>query len=159
MVIVYLAAIVLANLSIVWFGKSASIVNAFLFIGLDFVARDRLHEQWKGKGITWKMGLLIASGSVLSWVLNRNAGPVAIASFVAFALAAIVDTVIYAIGLRQGWAWMKRSNASNTASAAVDSVAFPWIAFGGFDLTITALQFWAKVAGGLFWSFLLRRKQ
>jgi len=158
MVIVYLVAIVLANLSIVWLGKYASVVNAFLFIGLDFVARDRLHEQWAGKGIVWKMGLLIASGSVLSWILNRDAGIIAVASFVAFALAAIVDTIVYAIGLRRGWAWMKRSNTSNVASASADSVVFPWIAFGGFDLTITTLQFVAKVGGGLFWSFLSRHK-
>ncbi len=159
MVIVYLVAIVAANLSVAWLGKYASVINAFLFIGLDLVARDRLHEQWNGKGIVWKMGLLIAAGSVLSWMLNHNAGPIAIASFVAFALAAIVDTVIYAIGLRRGWAWMKRSNTSNVASAGVDSVVFPWIAFGGFDPTITTLQFSMKILGGLFWSVLLRENK
>lgn len=90
-IVLYLLAIVLANISVARFGPSVAIVNAFLFIGLDLTARDKLHETWRGNGLLWKMAMLIAAGSVLSWVLNRNAGPIALASFVAFAAAASVD--------------------------------------------------------------------
>lgn len=159
MVVVYLVAIVLANLSVAWFGKAATIVNALLFIGLDLVARDSLHEAWNGRGLVWKMGLLIATGSMLSWLLNRNAGMIAVASFVAFALAAVTDALVYAAARRRGWTWLQRSNGSNVASAAVDSLVFPWIAFGGFQPVVTVLQFAAKVIGGAAWAWFLRGRQ
>jgi hypothetical protein len=75
----YLAAIILANLSSATFGPSASIVNAFVFIGLDLTARDKLHEAWNRNGLVWKMGLLILTGSFLSLVINY-----VIAIFLAF---------------------------------------------------------------------------
>ena len=40
-VILYLSAIILANLSSNYFGANASIINAFLFIGLDLTSRDK----------------------------------------------------------------------------------------------------------------------
>lgn len=158
-VLLYLGAIVAANLVIAWLGKWVSVVNAMLFIGLDLVARDRLHEAWHGRGLVWKMGALIAAGSVLSWVLNRNAGMIAVASFVAFALAAVTDALVYAAARRRGWSWLRRSNGSNIASAAVDSLVFPWIAFGGFQPLVTVLQFVAKVIGGAAWAWVLRGRQ
>ena len=154
----YLGAIVLANLSVARFGMWASVINAFLFIGLDLVARDRLHEAWHERGLIWKMALLIAAGSLLSYALNRNAGMIAIASFVAFTLAAVTDTLVYAAARRAGWSWLQRSNGSNIASAAVDSLVFPWIAFGGFQPVITGLQFVAKVSGGAAWAWVLRKR-
>ena len=44
----YLTAIVMANLLTVKFGPKISILNAFLFIGLDLTSRDKLHELWHG---------------------------------------------------------------------------------------------------------------
>ena len=156
--VLYLAAIVGANLAVAWFGKWASVVNAFVFIGLDLVARDGLHEAWQHRGLAWKMAGLIAVGSLLSWLLNRSAGRIAVASFAAFTLAALTDTFVYACGVRRGWSWLQRSNSSNAASAAVDSVIFPALAFGGFQPLVTLLQFVAKVFGGAAWSVLLRVK-
>ena len=156
-IILYLGAIVAANLLVAHFGPAVSIVNAFLFIGLDLTSRDKLHEAWHGKGFVWKMGLLIATGSVLSWLLNRDAGQIALASFVAFALAALTDTIVYSFALGRRWSWLKRSNGSNVASAAVDSIAFPTLAFGSFMPLVTLGQFAAKVLGGALWSLILRR--
>lgn len=149
----YLVAIILANLSSATFGPSASIVNAFLFIGLDLTARDRLHEAWRGRGLLWKMGALIAVGSLLSWLINRNAGMIAVASFTAFACAALVDTVVYQ--LLQGRSYLVKVNGSNIPSALVDSLVFPTIAFGGFLPLITLGQFTAKVVGGALWAYIL----
>lgn len=156
-VFIYLVAIILANLSVAKFGPAVSILNAFLFIGLDLTARDKLHEQWQGRGLTWKMGLLIMSGSLLSYILNRNAGTIALASFVAFASAASVDTLLYHL-LRER-VYLVKVNGSNVASAAVDSLIFPVLAFG-FPLLwgIVIGQFVAKVAGGFVWSLVLKRK-
>ena len=153
-IVLYLLAIVLANISVARFGPSVAIVNAFLFIGLDLTARDKLHETWRGNGLLWKMAMLIAAGSVLSWVLNRNAGPIALASFVAFAAAASVDAAVYHKLLHMPkWA---RVNGSNIPAALVDSIVFPVIAFGWPPLLwVIVGQFLAKVAGGFVWSVIL----
>jgi hypothetical protein len=64
LVAAYLAAIVAANLSIAHWGPKAAVYNAFLFIGLDLVTRDRLHDLWRGRLIR-NMAALIATGSAL----------------------------------------------------------------------------------------------
>lgn len=157
-VFLYLIAIVLANLTTSLFGPGWSVVNAFLFIGLDLTARDKLHDAWHGKRLLVKMGSLIAVGSILSYALNRNAGQIALASLVAFAAAAITDTIVYSFLRRRSY--MQRVNGSNLASAAVDSIIFPAIAFGlplRFDIML--LQYVAKIVGGYVWALALRRKQ
>lgn len=151
----YLGAIVAANLLTATFGPIASIVNAFLFIGLDLSTRDAIHDSWHGKNLWIKMFLLISTGSLISWLLNYNAGRVAIASAISFLLSGLVDAMVYAI-LGKKTVFV-RINGSNVFSGAVDSVVFPTIAFGGFSLIVTIAQFLAKVAGGLVWSVVLVR--
>lgn len=153
MIAAYLLAIVAANLSVAYFGQSAVYVNAFLFIGLDLVARDRLHDAWQGKHLARNMGMLIVLGSVISYVLNRDAAQIAAASFVAFALASVVDSFTYH-ALRSK-PMLVRVNGSNVPAALVDSVVFPTIAFGGIFVPIMIGQFLAKVAGGFFWSAII----
>lgn len=155
-VIMYLAAIVAANLSVATFGPPSVIINAFLFIGLDLTARDKLHDAWRGDKLALKMTGLIAAGSVLSWLLNRDAGTIALASFVAFAAAAIVDAIIYH-ALRDR-ARLLRINGSNVPAAAIDSLIFPTLAFGSFLWPIVLGQFTAKVLGGFVWSWVLTRR-
>lgn len=150
----YLLAIVAANLLITQFGPILTIPVAFLCIGFDLTSRDKLHDAWQGKGLLCKMGLLIGSGSALSWLLNQNAGKVAIASLVAFAAAACVDTLIY--HLLRDKSHLFKVNGSNMLSAAVDSLVFPTLAFGGFMPWVTLGQFAAKVLGGLLWSLILQ---
>ena len=150
----YLVAIILANLTVAAFGPNMAIINAFLFIGLDLTARDRLHDSWRNNQLIPKMTALIAAGSLLSWILNRNAGQIAIASFVAFAVAAIVDAIVYhALGKYPRWL---RINGSNVPSAFVDSLIFPTLAFGSFLWPIVLGQFAAKTFGGFLWSILFR---
>jgi hypothetical protein len=153
-VILYLVAIVLANLTVAAFGPRMVIVNAFLFIGLDLTARDRLHDAWKENRLLPRMTALIAAGSILSWLLNRNAAQIALASFVAFAAAAVVDTIIYQL-LGKYPRWL-RINGSNVPSALVDSIIFPTLAFGAFLWPIVLGQFLAKTVGGFVWSLVFR---
>jgi hypothetical protein len=147
-------AIIAANLSVSYFGPSVAILNAFLFIGLDLTARDGLHEQWRGGYLWLKMLGLIGSGSLLSWALNYNAGQIALASFIAFAFSGLADTLTY-------WLLGDKSrfikiNGSNVASAFVDSLIFPVLAFGFPVLWfIVGGQFIAKVFGGFIWSVIL----
>lgn len=151
-VVLYLVAIVLANLLVAAFGPNMVIVNAFLFIGLDLTARDRLHDSWKGNHLIPKMVALIATGSILSWLLNRNAGQIALASFIAFAAAASVDAIVYHL-LGKYPRWL-RINGSNIPSALVDSIIFPTLAFGAFLWPVVLGQFLAKTLGGFIWSMV-----
>lgn len=154
-VLLYLAAIVLANLSVAQFGPAVSILNAFLFIGLDLTMRDALHERWHHDHLALKMAALILTGSALSALLNYNALRIALASCVAFGAAASVDTLAYIV-LRQRHPLVKM-NGSNVISAAVDSLVFPALAFG-FPLLwgVMVGQFVAKVGGGALWSIVLQ---
>jgi queuosine precursor transporter len=152
--VAYLVAIVLANLTAAWWGPQWTIINAFLFIGLDLSARDGLHELWgRGWHLAWRLGALIGTGSLISWLLNRNSGRIALASTVAFAAAALVDTMVFKWAHRLDR--QDRANASNIAAALVDSVLFPTLAFGSFLLDVTVGQFGAKVAGGAIWVWII----
>lgn len=163
LVAVYLAAIVLANLSIAHWGTQAAIYNAFLFIGLDFTTRDTLHDAWRGH-LLRNMATLIGAGAVLSYLLGiwlgsafpggPSVGRIALASCIAFGAAAITDSIAYHL-LRKR-TWYERANQSNLAGAAVDSIVFPIAAFGLPVPYSLIFGLWcAKVAGGVVWSFLL----
>lgn len=154
---IYLVAIILANLVVLWFGPASTIINAFLLIGLDLSMRDRLHDMWVGKHLVLKMGALIATGSGITYLLNSDAGMIAIASVMAFGFAALVDTTIYSAMRKRSF--LIRSNASNLGGALVDSILFPTIAFGSFFPWIILGQFFAKVAGGFLWSILLNKNK
>lgn len=152
----YLAAIVAANIIVTEKGPSWSVYTAFALIGLDLSCRDRLHDLWRGH-LLRNMALLIAAGSAISYLLNRDAGRIALASCLAFGAAATVDGIIY--HLRRRAPWMERANDSNVAGAAVDSLVFPIVAFGTPVLwAIVFGQFCAKVAGGYLWSRVLKVK-
>lgn len=156
-VILYLAAIVIANYTIAMFGPVVSPFNAFLLIGLDLVCRDRLHDAWQRRNLPAKMLSLIVAGGVLSYLLNPAAGQIAIASSVSFVLTSIADGTGYQLLRHRGW--LTRSNVSNIFGAAVDSLVFPTLAFGVLMPEIVLMQFVAKVAGGAVWSLLLRRER
>lgn len=154
LVITFLGAIVAANLITTQYGPSASIYNAFFLIGLDFVTRDRLADFW---GTTrWaKMAALILTGGAISYYLNRNAGSIAVASTVAFAAAELVEAVFYHFLRKRPW--IERAPKAALVAAAVDSLIFPTIAFGGVLWSITAGQFFAKVAGAVVWTWVIAR--
>ena len=154
----YLTAIVAANLLIAKFGPSMAVINSFLFIGFDLVARDKLHDAWQRRRLLPKMAALIAAGSLLSWLFNRNSGQIGLASFAAFALAGGADALLY--HRLRPWAKLLQVNGSNVGGALIDSIAFPLLA--GFPpplLPIIVSMFVAKVAGGAVWSVLLSWKQ
>ena len=147
---VYVAAICAANISVFVFGPAVTIINAFLFIGLDMGLRDLLHVQLG----MWRMiGLSVLAG-VISYAVNPAAGVIAVASVAAFIAAAVVDAFVFQAMHRRSW--MQRANGSNLFAAAADSLTFPTIAFGGFIPAIVLGQFVAKVAGGFIWSLVLK---
>lgn len=154
LIAIYLIAIIIANLIVAHWGTIAVLPVGFMLIGLDLTSRDYLHELWK-RHLWLKMASLIAVGSILSWLLNKDAGQIALASFIAFASAGIVDTITYAIlGKR---VFLVRVNGSNVFSAFTDSALFLTIAFGAFMPALVFAQFGVKVCGGFMWSLLLKR--
>ena len=150
-ILIYAAAMTVANLSVAHFGPWISPINAFVLIGLDLALRDWLQVHMKA----WQMGVLIACTGVMTYVLNPTAGTIAVASAVAFSAAALVD---WATFTRLKGSWLFRANGSNVTGAAVDSLIFPTLAFGVLMPQIVLAQFVAKVAGGSIWSWLLSMK-
>lgn len=155
MVLLYLSAIVAANFSVWFFGPASTPANAFLFIGLDFIVRDRLQDLWAGKNLAARMGGLIAAGALITFFLNPAAGRIAAASCAAFAVSTAVDWGVYTIVRRRPW--MVRANVSSFFAAAADSLLFPTLAFGVFLPHIVLAQWAAKVAGGFLWSWAFSR--
>ena len=152
----YLLSIVAANLTVARFGPSISIITAFFLIAFDLTCRDNLHEAWRGNRLLLKMAMLIAAGSLISFVINRNAGPIALASMIAFALSNAVDAIVYQT--LSSKPYLFKANASNLFGAAVDSLIFPIIAFGLPVMWLIVIgQFIAKFFGGAIWSLLLNR--
>ena len=149
-ILIYAAAMTLANLSVAAFGPAISPLNAFVLIGLDLALRDWLHVRLKA----WQMLALIVAAGALTYLLNPAAGKIAVASSVAFTAAALVDWATFA---RLRGTWLFRANGSNVAGAAVDSLIFPTLAFGALMPHIVALQFVVKVAGGAIWAWVLAR--
>lgn len=149
-ILIYAAAMTLANLSVAMWGPSVTPINAFILIGLDLALRDWLQFRLKA----WQMGGLIAATGALTFLLNPAAGMIAVASSAAFTAAALVD---WATFTRLRGSWLFRANGSNVAGAAVDSLIFPTIAFGALMPQIVLAQFVAKVAGGALWSALLAK--
>lgn len=179
LIVVYLLAIVIANLNVSLFQAYAvqlltavTLINAAMFIALDLTTRDTLHERWQGR--VWRnMFRLVFAGSALSaltvFAFNALFGlglsaSAPLASFAAFAAAGIADTFIYQLLHRQP-RWIKMIG-SNTVSAAVDSLVFPILAFVVLApvmpleaaLTISWWQFVAKFGGGVVWTIILNSR-
>jgi len=137
-----------ANLLINRFGKWATPFVAAAFIGLNITCRDYLHEEWASN--LWpKMLILIGIGSVLTALVNVSATRIALASFLGFTSAGIIDTVVYGRLIDRNS--LLKINGSNLFSSFADSFVFISIAFGLFP-TVILIQFIAKFLGGFAWS-------
>lgn len=154
-----LAAIVVANLVVNHYGPSSTPYVAFALIGFDIVGRDRLHLDLNGPARWLSIGILIALGSALTYLLNQGAGPVALASVTAFAAAMVVDTAIFAAAAPLDA--HRRVNVSNAGAAAADTLIFFAVAFGlgAIPFILIFGQWTAKVAGGALWSLLVVRER
>lgn len=133
--------------------------TAAAIIPFDLTARDVLHDRWHGNWLALRMAALVASGSLLAWLLCNGSPAVCVASAASFAVAGLVDTAAYA--LLDGSTKWQRMNASNVVSATADSLCFPLVAFGTVSPSLAVTQVAFKVAGGLAWVTLflwLKRK-
>jgi len=154
LVAVYLIAIITANLLVAHYGAWIVPIVSFCLIGLNLTTRNMLHFLWQ-KHLWLRMGLLIGTGSLLSWAINYDAGRVALASFVAFACAGAVDTLVHHILRRR--VFLVTVNGANLFSSVADSVVFISLAFGQFLWVIIAIQIATKIGGGFAWSLVYQR--
>jgi uncharacterized PurR-regulated membrane protein YhhQ (DUF165 family) len=157
LILVYVVAMVATNLAVWWFGPWSSPIIAFLLIGLDLMMRDVMHERLDRK----RLAIIVIVGGFITWLVNPAAQQIAVASAIAFSLAALANWIAYSMltgdGVNDAPApWLIRANGSNVVGAAVDSIVFPTMAFGVFLPEIISLQFVAKVAGGAVWCFVAR---
>jgi hypothetical protein len=151
LIVIYILAMLVANMLAWWLGPWASPFVAFCLIGLDLTLRDVMHDRLT----RWQLLGVVLAGGLITWAVNPAAAKIAIASATAFSVSALADWLAYS--LLRSRPWLVRSNGSNVVGAAVDSVIFPTLAFGGFLPHIVAMQFAAKVGGGAVWSVLLRK--
>lgn len=150
MILIYILSIIIANLTIIHIGPYSIPFVSFFMIGLDFVLRDLLNNRLTNA----KMFILILFSGVITFIINRDAQDVAIASSISFTLASLCDWSIFNIELGS---WEQRSIRSNMMAALVDSILFPTILFGGFIIGVTFLQVIMKILGGFFWLWVFKR--
>jgi uncharacterized PurR-regulated membrane protein YhhQ (DUF165 family) len=133
----------------VGFGLTAP--SGVLMVGIALVARDAVQSL-----LGLRIALLaVVVGIVLSfWLATPD---VALASAVAFGLSEIADTLVYS-PLRKRHLTLALL-ASVAVGAAVDSVAFLWIAFHSFDFIAGQIvgKFWAAIAAAILLTLFRRR--
>lgn len=150
LIALYAVAIISANLLVAKFGPSITPINAFFLIGLDLALRNYLALKMS----KFQIAVMIVGTGVISYAVNPATGMIAIASGVAFTLAALADWATFNTVSGQ---WMKRNLAGNSVGALVDSIVFPTIAFGSLMPAIVFAQFVAKVAGGAFFGYIIQK--
>ena len=150
---VYLAALVLANFVVFWFGKEGLYVTAFLLIPFDFVMRSYFHEKWKGRDLLVNMFILIVSAGLITFLLNPEASAIAVASASAFVCAQAVAGVAYQWWINEPY--FVKVNGSDLVGILVDSVVFQVIAFGTLDWGLTWSQTGIKMLGGFMWYYII----
>lgn len=165
--LVFILSALIANLIIYYFsgtylfqffGNSlflTPLIVGFIFIGFDLTCRDYLHEVWNEDNLWLKMLILIGFASILTAIVNIKAFNIAIASFLAFISAGIIDTLVYDSFIDRKWA--VKVNSSNICSSFTDSFLFISIAFGSIMPFLIFLQFLVKAFGGLIWSPIIKR--
>lgn len=150
---VYLLAFILANFIVVWFGSNGLIFTALFLIPFDFVMRCLFHEQWKGKELVFKLGMLVLSASIITYIINRDSFNIALGSSIAFISAQIVAGLFYQLNIKKSL--FVKVNGSDAIGILVDSLIFQIIAFGVINNGITITQFALKIIGGLFWYWII----
>lgn len=149
----YLLAFVLANFLVIWFGQTGLIITALFIIPFDFVMRCTFHEQWKGKELIIKLGLLVIVSSLITYIINKDSLNIAIGSASAFIAAQVVAGIFYQLNINKSY--FVKVNGSDAIGIFIDSLVFQLIAFGTVDTWITITQLSLKLAGGLFWYWII----
>jgi hypothetical protein len=152
-IIIYMMAVILANLLVLWFGKYGLLLSSSLLIPFDFVMRCYFHERWKGFTLILNLGLLITTAALATYLVNRDTLHIALGSVSGFIVANIIAGLVYQSLINKPPLY--KVNGSDLAAVAVDSVIFQAVAFGEFDPLIMFGQTTIKFLGGLLWYWIL----
>ena len=155
-IILYISAFILANFLVLWIGVYGLLLSSIFLIPFDFIMRCVFHEQWKGRELFLKLGLLILISSSVTYLINHNTINIAIASVCGFISAQIVAGIFYQAYLKQSY--FIKVNGSDFLAIIFDSVVFQFIAFGELNLIVMGLQITLKIIGGLFWYWIFFKK-
>ena len=145
----YLLAFVFSNFIVLWFGNIGLIFTALFLIPFDFVIRCFFHESWKGFELIWKLGLLVLTASVITYILNRDTLNIAYASCFGYISAQLVAGIFYQIFINKSY--FIKVNGSDAVGILIDSIIFQLVAFSFISVEITISQFLLKLTGGFFW--------
>ncbi len=158
-IMIYVSAMTIANLSVYHYGPWISPINSFVLIGLDLALRDWLHVRLT----RWQMLSLILATGAITYALNPSAQHIVIASAAAFTLAAMADWQTFSM---VGGPWLRRSLYSNVVGAVIDTAIFSALAFWLLSPSpnplevvaqIAGFQLLAKTLGGSIFSMLIDR--
>jgi uncharacterized PurR-regulated membrane protein YhhQ (DUF165 family) len=153
---IYLVAFILANFIVLHFGANGLIFTALFLIPFDFVMRCLFHEQWKGIELVLKLGALVAVASIITYFINHDSINIALGSMFGFIAAQIFAGVFYQKMIKKSF--FVKVNGSDAIAIIVDSIVFQLVAFSVIDTSITILQTILKIAGGLFWYWIIFKK-
>lgn len=154
--LLFLAALVAANLIVNHFGSYGLLFSSALLIPFDFVCRCIIHERYKGTRLLAVLSALTIAASILTYIVNTQAKSVAIASVCGFIAAQLAAGIFYQCFKSKSY--FVKVNGSDLVAIVFDSLLFQFIAFGTIIPTITAGQVCIKLAGGLVWYFLIFKK-
>lgn len=152
----YLIAFVLSNFIILWFGPKGLIFTSLFLIPFDFIMRCMFHEQWKGKELILKLGALVFTSSLLTYLINRHSLNIALGSMFGFISAQIAAGIFYQLFIKKSY--FVKVNGSDTIGIVFDSIIFQLVAFNLISLDIMISQVVLKFIGGLFWYWILFTK-
>lgn len=150
MICVYVAIFLLANLLVASFGPAVTPFNALFLIAADMVLRDRIQFE---SGAAWSILACLLAG-VATVLIAPGSEMIALASGLSCLLAGSASAI--AFKLKSG-GFFQKALPANVISAAVDSIAFPLIAFGAIMPGITVAQFAAKTIGASIILLIIRK--
>lgn len=150
---IYLLAFMLSNFIVLHFGSTGLIFTALFLIPFDFVMRCIFHETWQGKELILKLGALVLTASLLTFLINHDTLNISIASSCGFISAQIVAGIFYQFFINKSY--FIKVNGSDAIGILIDSLIFQLIAFSVILPEITLYQFLLKITGGLFWYWIL----
>jgi uncharacterized PurR-regulated membrane protein YhhQ (DUF165 family) len=153
--ILYIAAVVAANLLVKHYGPQAAPAIAFVAVAAVLIFRDRFADLVGSRTTSQILqAALIGVGAIATYLLNSDAALIAKASVIAFVASELTEQVLYL--LMRNRPWMERAPWAAVPAALVDSVLFITIAFG-FSFWIIAAQFGCKVGGAYLWANVIDR--
>ena len=148
--LVYILTVVFANISVA-FAPWMVYVNALVFIGLDLTLKDYFQVRLP----PYALVLIVLTGSIITFLINVQFLPIAIASTAAFSVAFTIDFIVFHLLRKHVW---YRVLLSNAFGSFADSFVFIFLAPFPFSWTMVLLTAALKIIGGSISAYILIKK-